>query len=156
MAIVKYETGSDLSEHPYDALKRINGGKGPLRHKLRIPTSNQLFLDYDWTGAYDQMIERLGRLSKNGIDYDIVDDYPSKTPGHRHVIVELTWQHNRQPVELDDTMRIALQATLGSDPVREMLSALRVLYDMDRPPTVLFEPIERETPSEENDDDIPF
>lgn len=50
----------------------------------------------------------------------------------RHIRIQLPW-------ELTDWERIAWQAALGSDPVRELLSCLR-LRKGDAHPTMLIEP----------------
>lgn len=45
---------------------------------------------------------------------------------HRHITIKLTWN-------VFDTSRIALQAALGSDPMRELLSMVRVLQGIPNP-----------------------
>jgi len=46
------------------------------------------------------------------------DKWPSKTPGHMHVCLQLTHQQ-------DIRTRIAMQLALGSDPIHEMLNLTR-------------------------------
>ena len=98
------------------------------------PGPRELFMDIDSNAASLSMAEMLGVLSSNGIKVTITDDHPSKSGlPKRHVT--LTMGRDVSPIE-----RIALQACLGSDPKRELLSLLRIWINADRPATCFFEP----------------
>jgi hypothetical protein len=70
-------------------------------------------------------------LASNNYELDVVRDEPSRTEGHRHVVL-------RADHPLDIYERIALQACLGSDLKRELLALLRVWQGIT-PITVFFE-----------------
>ena len=102
---------------------------------IRYPESNELLIDLDSDKAFEEFKVRISRVSYelevNGegakLSYKV---YPSKTECHYHVIVTM-------PFDLDEPFeRIALQAVLGSDPVREMLSIFRIWLG-DKHPTLL-------------------
>lgn len=94
------------------------------------PDPDELFLDFDGgeEGAFEECV-RLLRANNESVE--IVRDTPSRTPGHRHVVLRL---HR----ELSVMERIALQACLGSDSRRELLAILRV-WNRVHPVTVFFE-----------------
>ena len=68
------------------------------------------------------------RLS--GVTY-LVRPSPSGRPGRHHVVVTM-------PRPVSPMERIALQAILGSDPIREMLSWFRIERGIEEP-TIFFE-----------------
>ena len=140
--------GSDLAEHPRDALARCNLEDGDTREIVE-PESNELFIDIDSESDVGVMSEMVRILRFNGVVVSVERVTPSRTEGHYHAVVKL--DRDVSAVE-----RIAFQACLGSDRKRELLSLLRVVLELDRPPTVFFEPKTEEVSSVENDDDIPF
>jgi hypothetical protein len=97
-----------------------------------IPDDNQLQLDIDSDEAY---LEARTRLQKLEWDLDFekgtigIEEFPSRH-GNTHIIVTL-------PFPVTPWQRIALQACLGSDPIRELLSCYRIMYDIENP-TILF------------------
>ncbi len=94
------------------------------------PTPYQLFIDIDSAAAFKVFKEQFELL--NEMLLATFESKPSKSGGeHRHVIV--TMPHKVTPLE-----RIALQAMLGSDLKRELLSWHRVNTDTPDP-TVFFE-----------------
>lgn len=104
--------------------------------EIYTPEDNELLLDIDSEEAYQTFLVRFERLKEeieDAMGYDcgslIYKVYDSATEGHRHIIVTL-------PFEVNMHERIALQAVLGSDPVREMLSIFRV-WQGDPYPTLL-------------------
>jgi len=125
------DTGSDLSEHPVETLRRINLEDGDERIIVE-PATDELFIDIDSEDDFELLDNRLQTLRLNGVGVDTIRTTPSRRSGHYHVVLRLDRN-------IDPTMRVALQACLGSDRKREILSALRILFDMDRPPTVFFE-----------------
>lgn len=125
--------GSSLDEDPSAVALREG-------HIMRLPGDNELFLDLDSADGETMMEEGLEILNRNWrqrmpsgeTPFTVTYNKPSKSGVNRHVIVSC-------PFTLDPIKRIALQACLGSDLVREILSLLRVLLELPRPPTVFFE-----------------
>lgn len=95
------------------------------------PEDNQLQLDIDDEAGlirFENMLYMVGAYL-NIKDYNI---RTSKSGGdHKHITITLP--HPISPVE-----RILLQAILGSDPKREMLSYVRLLKG-EKNPTIFFE-----------------
>jgi len=99
------------------------------------PLPNELQIDLDAV-TLTEFYRRLNVL--RGIDLvKIVEviKVPSKTAEHWHVTVKLDQ-------ELQEIERIALQACLGSDPMRELLNWARVRQE-DEVPMCFIEPVER-------------
>ena len=101
--------------------------------KIVHPDAWTLLLDLDSEEAKRTFETRLGRLNYE-LSLDLKDQakatiVPSKTKGHYHALV-------RMPHKLARFERIALQAVLGSDPVREILSIFRI-WRGDQYPTLL-------------------
>ena len=144
MTAKKKETGLDLSEHPVEALKRYNVEEG---WHIVYPEPDELFIDIDDERDLGVLQEMVRTLKLNDISVEIVRSTPSATAGHYHIVARLAGFGS-----LDATTRIAFQACLGSDRKRELLSLLRVVLKMSRPPTVFFEKNEETV----DDDDIPF
>lgn len=95
------------------------------------PQDNQLFLDLDGAEGIHNFLE-LWKMFQNLFPAArIVKQTPSKSGVGQHVIVQLA---SPEPA----TMRIAMQAVLGSDLKREMFSLRRVI-DGDPEPTLFFE-----------------
>ncbi len=93
--------------------------------RVIFPERNQLQLDIDTPAqlaAFEARIEFLRRGEECSVEI-----VPSKSRGHFHVTV--TFPHR----EFGDVERIALQAVLGSDPLREYMAYLRVLDGWERP-----------------------
>lgn len=98
--------------------------------ELMIPKENELFLDIDTIRQSDVLKEQLFILDENGINYE-KKELISKS-GNKHVIITL-------PFNVSDSLRVAFQAALGSDPKRELLACLRILADVEVV-TVIFRP----------------
>lgn len=94
------------------------------------PKDDELFLDIDNNEDGEWVFEILEILKSNGEDFQITKTTTSKS-GNMHIYIRA----NRG---LDPLERIALQACLGSDRKRELLSLLR-LWRANRAPTVFFE-----------------
>lgn len=122
--MVEQEEGSDLSESPYDVAAREGW-------EVVLPNEHDLFLDLDDDASEIHLALMLKTLSSNDIHLEEVKRTTSPG-GNTHVY--LCWPSPLTPME-----RIVLQAALGSDRKRELLSALRILLKLDRPPTVFFE-----------------
>ncbi len=95
------------------------------------PTQYELQLDLDSEEAVEGFRSRLRWLEKI-IPVKQFGIGPSRSPGKFHAVVEL-----EKPVS-SDMERILLQACLGSDPIRELLSYRRVL-ERDPHPTLFIE-----------------
>ena len=99
-----------------------------------VPADDELQIDIDEEAQYDQFIGQLDRLRRMYPSLRWIE-HPSRNglPG-RHITVSTgsvltAWQ------------RIALQACMGSDPVRELLSACRI-HRGDGVPTLFVEQAE--------------
>lgn len=105
--------------------------QGGLR--VVLPEANQLQIDIDSEEHLLSFMSALGVILRNwdteGID---VEAHPSKSGLPRlHITLTL-------PFEVSPWQRIALQAALGSDPTRELLSATRLMRG-DSHPTLFVE-----------------
>jgi len=99
------------------------------------PQPNELFIDVDSEESYQRYIKASQCLSSNNFQVDLVRATPSKSGGpHMHIVLRVTATYS-----LTDMERILLQACLGSDPIREILSYLRIKYGSPYPPTTFFE-----------------
>lgn len=87
--------------------------------RVKLPMPCELQVDLDSLESV-QTFWTLFDVIRRAIDgHCIADVYPSKTDGHFHAVVRL-------PYEVSDLERVALQAILRSDPVREIRNYLRV------------------------------
>lgn len=103
------------------------------RDNLRvvIPAHNELQIDLDGDAQYMHYQEMLKLFKAKGFKFtEQVNPSKSGLP-NRHVTLTLT-------DSIDPWQRIALQASLGSDPKRELLSAARILNG-DPYPTAFLE-----------------
>jgi hypothetical protein len=124
---------SDLSEDPYLVAK----GRGL---EVVLPGARELQLDIDDEPSYVVLQQMMKVLEDNGLPVNITRETVS-AGGNKHVYLDFFGV-----TELDVMSRIALQACLGSDRKRELLSALRSLLCInERPPTCLFERPAQET-----------
>ena len=101
---------------------------------IRLPEKNELFVDIDTKEQLQHFHRMLPRLAKHEdrLWLDFVCT-PSRSGGDRlHVVVKLPRD------VMSDLERIALQAILGSDPVRELISIARVKFENPHP-SVFFE-----------------
>ena len=95
------------------------------------PKSNELFIDIDSREAEANFAKCKEVFAKTNAFTYIQRASPSGKPGHFHVTMQL----NR---DVTDEERILLQACLALDPLREMLSLMR-LRAGDEAPTIFFE-----------------
>lgn len=97
-----------------------------------IPKSNELFIDIDSESQFETFKRLIVTFQKleHGARWTMAPS-PSGKPGHYHVTVRLGR-------DIDNRERILLQAVLGSDPMRELLSLQRC--DAGNPnPSLFFE-----------------
>jgi hypothetical protein len=111
-------------------ISRINKTKGL---KIVYPKNNELFIDIDtekqWLDFQERMVVYTNHFG-NDHTYKVSPSI-SGLP-HRHIVVTL-------PFEINDIMRIALQAVLGSSPSRECMSIYKLLDDDLQHPTLFME-----------------
>jgi hypothetical protein len=98
--------------------------------KVVVPASNELQIDIDTEEDYDLFLAHIKILLQFGVAE--FKSAPSKSGlPKRHVTVTL-------PYDLNHWQRIALQASLGSDRKREILSCIMVMAG-DPLPTIFLE-----------------
>lgn len=93
-----------------------------------FPSPRELQIDIDSAESMDVFMENIDRLKHDGYE---VRPSPSRAIGHYHITVRLLYEVT--PLE-----RIALQAMLGSDLTREILSYARLQRGIVQP-TIFFE-----------------
>lgn len=127
----EYDDESYANTERLDFIKRQEA-KGMV---INYPEANELLIDIDTTDQYNTFLQQLEILERNivGLDRELIKCWASKSglPAC-HISVRL-------PFDLvTPAMRIAFQAALGSDPMRELLSLVR-LKNGDDFPTILVE-----------------
>jgi hypothetical protein len=102
------------------------------------PQDNELFIDIDNSEDFKIFFKHFDRLNehfvKEGLSPATYRDHFSKS-GYpkRHVVVIL-------PVKVKNELeRLAMQAFLGSDRMRELVAWVRLQHNPDHHPTVFFE-----------------
>ena len=118
------DVGYDLNEarEAYIARVREEG------FEIALPSEFELQIDIDSEQHFQAFRDSIGVILRNwetpGIDIEI---HPSKSGlPRRHITVTL-------PFSVTPWQRIALQAALGSDPIRELLSATRLMRGEPHP-----------------------
>lgn len=118
------------SEKYLESRQRYCARKKEEGYKIYYPEENELLLDFDDEESFQTFKRRIAiieREAKTDIKWTV---FNSTTKGHRHVSVKM-------PMKIENNYeRIAVQAVLGSDPIREMLSLFRAWRD-DPHPTLL-------------------
>lgn len=138
---------SDLAEDP-NVIAAAHGWS------VVVPKGCELFIDVDDAASEEHLQAMLKVLADNEIP--ILETRRTVSPGgNTHVYLEIGVPRSGV---LSPCERIALQAALGSDRKRELLSILRVMLDMDRAPTVFFEtsPVEDSAPNVGDEQEIAF
>lgn len=120
---------SALEDDPYAVAAREG-----LR--VDLPGPYELFIDIDSQEDREHYDAMRAILIQNGIEIVSERETPSSKSAERHSHIRLVLN---SPEPLTPIERIALQACLGSDRKRELLSWLRIRLKLDRPPTVFFE-----------------
>ncbi len=121
------------NDHVIHVQKRIDESGEAEKLEIVLPQPNQLQLDYD-TPELPPWFERaLGIAAqafcpklRDHISYTVT----SSKSGNKHVTVDL-------PVLIDDLTRVAWQAALGSDPMRESLSLMSIRRGIAHPSLLL-------------------
>ena len=111
--------------------------------KVVVPEPRDVQLDYDFDVDEEEEVDQVRkRISKAQTLIDRmagaglvmrIEETTISPGGNRHVYIHCS-SH-----ELDPLQRIIIQLILGSDPIREMLSFLRIVTGAKRPPTLLYE-----------------
>jgi hypothetical protein len=104
-----------------------------------LPREDELFIDIDREEDLAWFERAVWKLAETRSILWEVHPSPSGEPGHYHAVVVFYAQH--EPA-LDPMERIALQAALGSDRMRELLSIDRIACS-EKEPTLFFETPER-------------
>lgn len=113
-----------------EAAEKAAAAKGLV---LKFPADNELFVDIDTDTDFAVFQKQLATLMLH-VPVLGFDTTSSNSGGaHRHVVVRL----GRNVV--DDVERVLLQAVLGSDRLRELLSFVRIRSGVRVSPTVFFE-----------------
>lgn len=99
------------------------------------PLENELQLDIDDERDMELVERGIKILNQQGFAAKM-GRVTASMSGNKHARVVF-------PRSLSSLERVALQACLGSDRVRETLSMVRILRGLDRPATVFFEPLAR-------------
>lgn len=114
-----------------------------------LPEASELQIDVD--GNLCEVEELVLNAQLVGLPITITKRIASKTPGHWHVYCtvdcgdvvdedDLMMAVRSGPrIDLTPELRCALQAALGSDRKRELLSLARILLKVPRDPTLFFE-----------------
>jgi hypothetical protein len=97
-----------------------------------LPRPTEVQIDIDNRDQYNLFDERYKNMSAY-FCMKVVRDTPSKSGGRfkRHITVDMG-------MELSDAQRCAIQAVLGSDPIRELIGVMRMLLGMEHP-TLFYE-----------------
>ena len=121
--ITSREEGYDMNEVRRDYIAKVTAeGK-----RVVIPSAYELQLDIDSEEQYAVFLRSAEVVLRNWADSVEIEEHPSSSGlPRRHITLTL-------PFEVGPWQRIALQAALGSDPVRELLSATRLLRGDDYP-----------------------
>lgn len=121
----------DVNERREDFMARMIA----QGYRIVLPKSNELQIDIDTDEQHDVFVRASESLVRNWwLDAPLPDievhESKSGFPS-QHVTVTM-------PFDLDPWQRIALQAALGSDQMRELLSAIRLMKG-DTAPTLFVE-----------------
>ncbi len=122
------------TDHYYgeDTIESALAKAKTLGRTVVFPKPDELFIDIDSPAAMRKFVRGVTHL--HGVTY-VVRPSPSMRDGRHHVVVTM-------PFPVTPLARIALQAMLGSDLTREMLSWLRLNRGIQEP-TLFFELQER-------------
>jgi len=100
---------------------------------LKFPAADELFVDIDSNEDFEVFEKHVARLGAF-VPVSSIEITPSNSAGERrHAVVKL----GRDVVS--DSERVLLQAVLGSDRMRELLSWARIQSGLREHPTVFFE-----------------
>lgn len=128
----------DETEYAFDRsvaeIEKLAAGRGLA---VRYAAEGELLLDIDGPAARAAHFVLLD-MAKRVLGIEVLDSQTTPSPsgreGHEHVVLRI------YPGPNDTTERVLLQALLGSDPKRELLSLARIQHGAEeRTVSVLFE-----------------
>lgn len=99
---------------------------------VRIPGPRELFIDIDSEEASERFDGLLKAFPPGLVELVKTTTSPSGRPGHEHIVVTLSRDVR------DDRERVLLQAVLGSDTMRELLSWRRIENGSDSASVSIF------------------
>ena len=109
--------------------------------KVVKPEANQLQLDIDSEDAYDVYKKRIMEFEHHSNYIIRVEKHPSKGGlPKQHITLSVYESDGDTPHLFGEYERIALQAVLGSDIIRETLNVWRLISGCENP-SRLFEPL---------------
>lgn len=120
--------GSEVGHRNLDELLAVC----PIGMTAFTAKDDELLIDLDSPSEPDHFGYVLDNLRANGYRVKGSPLYTTSKSGNTHIYIQLT-----QP--MDNMMRIVIQAALGSDPIREVLSAIRCIQGAGSISTALFE-----------------
>lgn len=124
---------NDLTDMYAVSYEHAKENAATLGLEIKLPKDNELFIDIDSEEDYATFQKQLSLLVRQEPAL-IVSNRPSKSGlPKRHIVVALA-----RPV-IGELERILLQAALGSDRKRELLSWVRVKSGESEHPTLFFE-----------------
>jgi len=141
MSLMEMEMENDALIDTYNLDVSAEEAAAEVSCKVVIPEPNQLQLDLDSEEAYDNFKNRLVEFEMHSCYIIEIEEHPSKKGlPHRHVTLTV-FDPDGMPHVFGEYERIALQAVLGSDIVRETLNCWRLIRGSENP-SRLFEPID--------------
>lgn len=121
------------NDHVLHVQKRLDENGETDKFEIVLPKPNQLQLDYD-TPELPEWFERALSIVAQAFCPRLRDKImwtvTESKSGNRHVTIDL-------PYDIDDLTRVAWQAALGSDPMRECLSLMSVRKNIANPTLLL-------------------
>jgi hypothetical protein len=106
-----------------------------LGQHVVYPADDELFLDVDDGKKGLERVDRSIMILNDAVGRDtikIVSTSPSKSGIGLHIVLKVDRK-------IDAWMRVALQAAMGSDPMRELLTSAHLLKGSLEKPTLFFE-----------------
>lgn len=125
----------DINQARDDYLRDMRN-KGKV---IVVPSATELQIDIDSEEHYAAFQRAIACIERNEVfEFEVTEKPSSSGLPHRHITVHLNF-------EVEPWQRIALQAALGSDPMRELMSSVRMLKG-DIYPTLFVEDREEVKP----------
>ncbi len=147
---ITQSNGMSAAEYDFETIASTEAYKAAeiLGMEVVLPQDNQLQIDIDDEESYKVYLGNLVRYKLHFADNPVIleEARPSKSgkEGRQHITVTLA-----EPIiskggwYRDNERRILLQALLGSDPVREMLSYIRLVNDDEHPTLFIEKPAQK-------------
>lgn len=139
---IRQSEGMSAAQYDFETIASGEAYKAAeiLGMEVVLPQDNQLQIDIDNEESYKVYLGNLVRYKLHFADNPVLftEEKPSKSgkEGKRHITVTLA-----DPIS--NEQRILFQALLGSDPVREMLSYIRLVNDDEHPTLFIEKPAQK-------------